>query len=167
MVTSPKDFGKRVRSARKQRRLTQQELADHLGKTSAAISELERGRVQVSARDLASLAELLGKPIEYFYGEDFEGDDIQDLIAMIRRMDKANRRNLLVTIQAMASMQDIAAAIKSTDENDEEAQLKLANNFYSALQPFLDSVGSIYEQGRELATRLSQIPDVKETNLDN
>ncbi len=57
---------KRIKEARIERRFTQQDIAKHLGRSTAAISELERGKVQVSASDLYQIAQLLNKPIEYF-----------------------------------------------------------------------------------------------------
>ena len=57
---------KRIKAARMERGLTQQNLADQLGRTAAALSDLERGKVQVTASDLLKLARYLNKPIEYF-----------------------------------------------------------------------------------------------------
>ena len=50
---------KRIRDVRKERGLTQQDLANILDKTAAAISDLERGKVQVNASDLYKIATLL------------------------------------------------------------------------------------------------------------
>ena len=69
---------KRIKEARLERGLTQQNLAKHLGRSTASISELERGKVQVTASDLFLIAQLLNKPIEYFYGEEFSDKDIQE-----------------------------------------------------------------------------------------
>ena len=61
---------KRIKEARLERRLTQHNLAEHLGRSTAAISELERGKVQVTASDLYQISQMLNKPIEFFYNED-------------------------------------------------------------------------------------------------
>ena len=88
-------IAKRIREARKERGLTQQDLANQLGRTAAAISDLERGKVQVNATDLYQISQFLNRPIEYFYGEDYLGSDVQDLIAIIRKMPKDIRKEIL------------------------------------------------------------------------
>jgi len=152
-----KNLARMIREARKARGLTQQDLAERLGRTAAAISDLERGKVQVSAVDLKTIADFLDKPIEYFYGDDFVGKDIEDLVAIIRKMDPATRDKLLPTIQVMANMLEISAAIEKTDPKNEEALFELAQHFYTALKPFLDNVGKIYNQGSELGAKLSKV----------
>jgi transcriptional regulator with XRE-family HTH domain len=62
------DHEPRLLVARFERGLTQQDIADHLGKTAAAISEMVRGKVQVSASALSKFAVLPDKSIELFYG---------------------------------------------------------------------------------------------------
>ena len=65
---------KRIKTARVQRERTQKDLADYLGRTAASISDLERGKVQVTASDLYKISIYLSKPIEYFFGEVFGGE---------------------------------------------------------------------------------------------
>jgi transcriptional regulator with XRE-family HTH domain len=83
----------RIRAARNEREMSQQELATHLQKSRVAVSDLERGRVQVNAADLAFIANALDKPISYFYpppirGAEEEGlsADEQQLIHWFRRI---------------------------------------------------------------------------------
>jgi len=57
----------RVLQARREANETQEDLARVLQKTRVAISDLERGRVDVSASSLAIIAAHYGKPISYFY----------------------------------------------------------------------------------------------------
>ncbi len=57
----------RLKQAREDVGLSQYELAERFGSTQSSISGIERGRVEVSAADLARLAGILGKPITYFY----------------------------------------------------------------------------------------------------
>jgi len=157
MVDFTQQLAKRIRDARKSRHLTQKDLANLLGRTAASISDLERGKVQVSAADLKMIADYLEKPIEYFYGEDFGGKDVEDLIALLRMMDPDIREKVLPTTQAMANMQNIVIAIHSTDPNDEQALLELTKAFYADMQPFLENVGDIYKQGRDLNEKLSKL----------
>jgi len=69
----------RVKEARLERGMSQDDLALYLGKTRVAISNLERGQAQVNAGDLAILAKALEKPISYFYPEDVAGPTARDL----------------------------------------------------------------------------------------
>lgn len=57
----------RVRLAREEAGLSQEDLARALEKNRVAISDLERGRVGVDASDLFIIAHTLKKPISYFY----------------------------------------------------------------------------------------------------
>jgi transcriptional regulator with XRE-family HTH domain len=57
----------RVRSAREQNELSQDELARVIEKTNTTISDIERGKVGISTVDLALIAQHLGKPISYFF----------------------------------------------------------------------------------------------------
>jgi len=125
---------KRIREARLERKFTQQDLANHLGKTAAAISEIERGKVQVNASDLYQISQFLNKPIEFFYGEDFSGKDIQDLIAIVRKMPPESRPEQFGAINMFLQMQDIGNSLDSDASEDD--QLELAQRFYSILVPF-------------------------------
>ncbi len=57
----------RILQARREAKQTQEDLARELEKTRVAVSDLERGRVDVSASDLAIIAAHYGKPISYFF----------------------------------------------------------------------------------------------------
>lgn len=57
----------RIRHAREQMEMSQEELAKAIGKTNATISDIERGKVGVSAIDLAYIAKRLKKTLNYFF----------------------------------------------------------------------------------------------------
>jgi HTH-type transcriptional regulator / antitoxin HipB len=65
-----KQIGKRIRQAREARTLTQQQLADRLGKNSSTVSNYESGVRTVKVMDLPGLGEALDVPLEYFFTED-------------------------------------------------------------------------------------------------
>ena len=74
-----KAIAKRIRKIRREKELSQRELAEHLGKTPQAVSELELGNAKVGAAELQQLADYMNKPIEYFYGvESEEMDDTEE-----------------------------------------------------------------------------------------
>lgn len=159
MPISTKSIGSRVREARKHNNLTQKDVADHLGRTAASISELERGRVQISATDLMKIAELLLKPIEYFYGEDYSGPEVQDLIAIVRAHDPSERQVLIEIIRSVQKIQQLGLLIENTEDKNELAVL--VKDFYEAFQPFLSNVTSIQSAGIDAQQKLQEIVDFK------
>ena len=67
----------RIKTARSEAKETQEILATALQKTRGAVSDLERGRVSVSAADLLIIARHFNKPINYFFPDNVkvsEGD---------------------------------------------------------------------------------------------
>jgi len=58
---------KSVRHAREEAGLSHGKLANWFGITQSAISGIERGRSSISAPELTRLAEVLNKPIAFFY----------------------------------------------------------------------------------------------------
>ncbi len=56
-----------IRRYREEAGLSQAELAEVLGKSNSNISDIERGRLEISAAELGLIAEALHKPIVYFF----------------------------------------------------------------------------------------------------
>lgn len=108
----------RVKDARIERGLTQKDLADHLGRTAASISDLERGKVQVTASDLYKISEYLRKPIEYFFGEDYGGEEIQNLVSILRSQSKEYRQANIEYIQKMIKLQMLGDEIISKPKEE-------------------------------------------------
>lgn len=71
-MSSPQDIGKRIRRAREEASLSQEEVARRLDppRSHASVSDMERGVTRVGAIEIAQLARMLGKPTLYFYGEE-------------------------------------------------------------------------------------------------
>lgn len=153
---------KRIKAARVERGLTQQDLADQLGRTAAAISDLERGKVQVTAGDLFKLARYLNKPIEYFYGEEYIGDDVQDLIAIIRRTDPDIRALQIPIIKSILLMQQKSDEIKLLDTKDEAVLKSHAKEIYDLLIPYLLSLTELRSKGLEVKVQLEEILGISE-----
>ena len=66
MSVSKKELGVRLRSARERRKITQQTAGAAVGLQRSAISLMESGQRQVSTLELTRLAELYGRPVEWF-----------------------------------------------------------------------------------------------------
>ena len=148
---------KRIREARQERDLTQQDIADYLGKTAASISDLERGKVQVSASDLHKIAEYLNKPIEYFFGEEYLGDDTQDVIALIRRMPPEIRANQVAAISSILQLQRANDILISMQDVDEEIQREHAKELYNSLNSYLILITEMRDKGLEVKSQLEEV----------
>lgn len=66
MAITLEEIGRRLRLARESRRLTQETASAALGLLRSAISLMESGQRQVSTLELTRLAELYGRPVEWF-----------------------------------------------------------------------------------------------------
>jgi transcriptional regulator with XRE-family HTH domain len=60
-------MGEKIRQAREEEGLSQQELAEKIYKRRPALSDYENGKAVVNSDTLALLAYYLNKPLEYFY----------------------------------------------------------------------------------------------------
>jgi transcriptional regulator with XRE-family HTH domain len=60
-------FGKKLRKIRRDRDMTQEQLAEAIGVTMAFISRMERGRHGASFDNIQKLAEVLGVEVEELF----------------------------------------------------------------------------------------------------
>ncbi len=65
-----KRLGERVRKARRDANMTQGELSERLGVSQGVVSNVETGVSTIDAPDLPHWAEVLSKPIMYFFVEE-------------------------------------------------------------------------------------------------
>ena len=63
-----KELGARIRRAREEIGLSQQQLGRFVDRSHAAISDMERGKTKLGISDLTKLARFLQKDISYFIG---------------------------------------------------------------------------------------------------
>lgn len=89
-------IGSKVRSARLQRGLTQERLANSLGKSAETVSNLERGFYMTGLDTLQRVGQSLGVPMAYFFEE--VGDE--------RRMSKMRLDRELEMRQLAANLSD-------------------------------------------------------------
>lgn len=156
----------RIKAARIERGLTQKDLADHFGKAPASISDLERGRVQVSAIELYEIAKLLDKPIEYFYGEDFGGKEVQDIIAVTRLQDPETKLSTIQLAKMMMKLQSIGKKAEKYKKG-KDIPNELVQEFYDTFIPFSQAINLMAEKISELRNQFDEelkIRGVKKTN---
>lgn len=65
-----KIFGKKLRKARKSKRLTQQELADKVGTNRVNVTRWETGRTEPNFETLIKLVDLLDVSLDWLFGRD-------------------------------------------------------------------------------------------------
>ena len=160
---------KKVKAARLERGLTQKDLAKLLDRTSASISDLERAKVQVTASDLAILAKYLNKPIEYFYGDSFGGDEIDNLVALIRKMDPEIRSEQINVINSLLIMQMNFDNLDIESESDiDDGNLKeIAKETHDHLIVYLTGVRQLYQKGIDAKNKMEEILGINENDLSN
>jgi transcriptional regulator with XRE-family HTH domain len=90
-----------VIKARKEKGLTQEELAKALHISQEVISNIETGRTEINAVDLMGIAYVLEKPVRYFYPqyvptEDDLSNKEWELIHYFRKIQNGALRDLLI-----------------------------------------------------------------------
>lgn len=78
------DIGRKLRTLRKGRKLTQKDVADRLGLVRATISNYEVGRRTPHLSDLKRFAELYGVTLDYFGVS--TNDEVFELISRAREV---------------------------------------------------------------------------------
>lgn len=108
----------KIKKARVDRGFTQQDIGKLLGKSAASISELERGNVQVNAADLYRIAKYLNKPIEYFFSENDSENEIQDLMAILRKQSPEAMKQSIMVISLIIQMQEVSDKLNENPDED-------------------------------------------------
>ena len=108
-MSTPADIGTRIRAARRDRGLTQDELADQVGVSRSAVAQWETGRTGQVTGNLSRIAGVLEVNVEYLmYGDDKramgevrQGDELA-LLRLYRECDPDDRQMLLRTAHRLA-----------------------------------------------------------------
>jgi len=108
-MSTPQDIGARIRAARLDRGLTQDELAERVGVSRSAVAQWETGRAGQVTGNLSRIAETLGVNVESLMvgddkraaGEVRQGDELA-LLRLYRECDPEDRQMLLRTARRLA-----------------------------------------------------------------
>jgi transcriptional regulator with XRE-family HTH domain len=108
-MSTSQDIGTRIRAARQQRSLTQDELADQVGVSRSAVAQWETGRTGQVTGNLSRIAGVLEINVEYLlYGDDKraatevrQGDELA-LLRLYRECEPDDRQMLLRTARRLA-----------------------------------------------------------------
>jgi len=159
-------IGHRIREARKVTSRTQKDLARALGKTAGAISQLEQGNVQITVIELHKIAEFLNKPIEYFFGEDYFGEDVQALIAVIRKMPLEIRKEQVSFIRTMLFMQEMSDDLEFKGDISDEELAKSAKTALENLNIQLAVLKNLWDQSHIAKKQLEEIIGIDDIELE-
>lgn len=148
------DIANKIRESRRQKGLTQSDVAEVLDKTAATVSDIERGKIQVSAADLYKIANLLNKPIEYFFGDEFGSEEIQELVFVIRKQPKDYQEKIISQTKMLISLRAFQESVNETGHqlSDEEISDALKYVFQYA-----DDIEKIHTQLSEIKKNLREV----------
>ena len=108
-MTTPQDIGTRIRALRREKGVTQDELAQRVGVSRSAVAQWETGRTGQITGNLSRIAGELDVSVEYLvYGGDKkapalaqQGDELA-LLRLYRECEPEDRQILLRTARRLA-----------------------------------------------------------------
>ena len=100
------EIGKRIRFFRKQKGLTQMQLAEKVGVSFQQIQKYETGRDRISVDRLQQIAQAIEVPISYFF-TDFEDHLIQEKTPTYRLISKELEEILPLTKEEIAVIKNL------------------------------------------------------------
>lgn len=92
----------RIRRAREDKHLSQEQLAKLLRVTQAKVSDLERGDSKISVEQLVKLSRILQQPITYFFPDELfqtQSKFESQLLSMFRKMSERWQRSVVDKIR--------------------------------------------------------------------
>src|SRR5690349_11015887 len=96
-------MGMKIRQARETLGWSQVELARHLEKNQSTIAKYELGHEAIRSTDLPKLAQILGVPISYFFGELVVEENLSQVV---KKLNESNRKTLLDMAEIYLRMQE-------------------------------------------------------------
>ena len=96
-------FGERLQRIRKEREVSQEELAKRLGVHAPIIGRYERGEVKPSVEVAAKIADALGVSLDYLTGlsDQLLDKKLVKQITELQRLDPEERSHILKTLDAL------------------------------------------------------------------
>ncbi len=96
-------FGERLLKARKERKISQEELAKRLGAHAPIIGRYERGEVKPSIEVAAKIAEILGVSLDYLTGlsDQLIDKNILDQVNELQALKQEDQQHILKTLGAL------------------------------------------------------------------
>jgi transcriptional regulator with XRE-family HTH domain len=127
VVPLPKSQPKRhyIREWRKYRHLTQDRLAERIGKTHGAISQVERGITDYTQEMLEALADALNcEPGDLLLRDPTVEDALADLRAMLRHVSRLEQQRAVRIMRELLSGGDAGAEIVRQEDDNATVTVK-------------------------------------------
>lgn len=111
----------RFREAKAEARWSQREMAALLGVSQSTVSDIERGRVRITADDLARFTGRLQKPITYFYPAGMEADDDKeaDLLNLFRSLPQKWKQHIMSVVKRECEVYELVRPYERVGIPDE------------------------------------------------
>lgn len=118
-------ISERIRQAREEINMSQEELAKAIHKNRVTISDYERGRTEVSASDLQFIANALQKPVTFFYPDlvKIRGANADELNEREKELIQAFRRIKNDEAELLA-IQHVRRIANTIEDVESEAMLQ-------------------------------------------
>jgi len=116
-----KDFGKRIKLLRKEKKLTQKELANQIGSSHAQLNKYESGLNTPPLDRLLLLAEVLETSVDYLLAGHSNGDPpiysqrLVQRFQTIEEFDTDERETIIKVIDAMIAKHNMASTVKAME----------------------------------------------------
>jgi SOS-response transcriptional repressor LexA len=115
-MNKPQLTATRLKQAREELGISQEELGRRYGSSGAHISQIERGKRGIGLKSLQRLADVLGKPIEWFISSE-EITPSRPLYAIISEFERATERLEVMEIPVIGTISgDYPSLIGETKE---------------------------------------------------
>lgn len=119
-MSSPPNIGARVRDIRRERGMTQDQLAERIGVSRSAVAQWETGRAGQLTGNLSRIADVLGIGMEYLMhgadkraaGQVGQGDELA-LLRLYRECSPEDRQLVLRMLRRLARQHQEATHHKS------------------------------------------------------
>ena len=104
----PKQIGDRIRQAREDRGLSQEELGVLISRDQRSVSLYESGNRRIYAHDLPTIAAALQVPIMYFYADITSEHDVDEVVSALLNDMPPDKHQ--ITIEIMKLLRKLAGS---------------------------------------------------------
>lgn len=91
-------IGKRIKRARLEKNLTQEEFAEKLDLSISFICQVESGKKKFNLKRIVEISKILEKPINYFI-EGYEAKSNDDITEIISLLNKISSKKLKLSLE--------------------------------------------------------------------
>ena len=114
-------FGSELKRIRKEKKITQAELAEMVGVHTGTVSHWENGRQMPDTATMQRVAEFLGVPIGSFRKSGYDETseiELDELVAQLRTLSRKSLQIIAPAIRAAYDMEKITADVTRRKDGD-------------------------------------------------